>query len=223
MAENINVVDLSRYGAGNEFIANSVLNCVEQHTPDLVLVQWTMPRRLDLLLSHSDETAKIWKDTIDSDPVYCQNVLGVGGQCWWLSSSSQCQSVRHYHDHYISVEQHQNRSRQLIDYVRLWFNEREIDYKFMLSVSADYLKDRITKSVWSWHQPWQGLHEFRNHSDYAELDFGLTQPISLVQFDFIKKYLMPTVNLDWHDNNKLTKVENLLYKQYQTAKTKRPR
>ena len=51
MCKNIELVNLSRYGAGNEYI----INALKQNyvSADFVIVQWALPARLDLVLDHN--------------------------------------------------------------------------------------------------------------------------------------------------------------------------
>jgi hypothetical protein len=83
-----------------------------------------------------------------------------------------------------------------------------------------YLKDKIKNNNWLWHAPWQGMSDFISKSKYSELDLGLVQPIPLVAFDFIKNYIMPTVNLPWRSNREIDAVESMLYRKYQEATKK---
>jgi hypothetical protein len=66
------------------------------------------------------------------------------------------------------------------------------------------------------------MHEFRFDSKYADLDFGLTQPISLIQFDFIKQFIVPRLDLNWRSEQQLSSVEDMLYRKYKVAKENKP-
>ena len=61
------------------------------------------------------------------------------------------------------------------------------------------------------------MNSFRKISKFYELDFGLTQPISLIQFEFIKLFIMPNIDLQWRSVNEITAVENMLHRKYKEA------
>lgn len=217
MSQGVNVVNLSRYGAGNEYIANCLLDYVKNNPVDYVLAQWTIPNRLDLMLAHEPAELEYWRQVRVQDSVYRNNTVTLNSQDWWLTSGSQ--AADDYHKKYISLQQHQSRSQMLIDYVRLWLNERGTSAEFMLSLCQEY---QLDTQQWIWHRAWQGMHEFRFSSKYAELDLGLTQPMSLIQFDFIKQFIMPRLNLNWRSEQELSAVEAMLYRKYKVAKENKP-
>lgn len=221
MTRGVDLVNHSRYGAGNEYISH----CLRQNldTVDLVLVQWAMPNRLDLVLSQDNLHEAKWRQEIAKDNVYKDNIVNLGTVNYWISSASVLPLVKEYHSTYISVEQHRLRSQLSVEHAKLLLNARNIDYRFLLTVNSSYLGNTIEADEhWCWHQPWQGMDDFRHHSEFANLDLGITQPIPLIAFDFIKKYIMPVTELPWRKPSEIDAVENMLHRHYKIALEKRP-
>jgi len=210
MTTKLEVNNHSRYGAGNEFIVNQL----KQHvgSADAVIIQWAQPNRLDLLLSHTDPT--FWNDVIANDQVYNNNIVDCGTNRFWISSASKTAAVKEYHQKYITKKQHQLRSQVLVEYAKLLLESRNINYRFMLVENSSYLN---VDANWICHEPLKGMNEFRYKSKYHELELGITQPIPLIAFDFIKQYIMPSIDLQWRSNREINAVENMLYRHYQEA------
>lgn len=212
MTKGVELTNLSRYGAGNEYIVQCLRHV---NTVDVAIVQWAMPNRLDLLLAHK---SKFWTDQISKDQVYCNNVLELGTDQYWLSSASQCHSVREYHQNFISIRQHQTRSQLFVEHAKLLLEHRGIEYRFLLTPDSDYLRETVVDTnCWCWHDPFKGMDSFRRISKFRDLDLRLTQPISLIQFDFIKQFIMPSLDIQWRTNKEIDAVENMLHRKYREA------
>ena len=177
-----------------------------------MIVQWAQPNRLDLVLAHNDPT--FWADVISSDSVYKDNIVNCNGNRFWISSGSQTHAVKEYHNRFISMQQHRLRSRLYVEYAKLLLNQHNIDYRFMLVENSNYLN---IEANWIWHEPFKGMYEFKQKSKYRDLDLGVMQPIPLVAFDFIKQYVMPSIDLHWRNPREIDAVENMLHRHYQEA------
>jgi hypothetical protein len=215
MTKGVALNNCSRYGAGNEFIVNQLKNNI--NSADVVMIQWAKPNRLDLVLAHPD--SKFWKDVIASDQVYHNNVVECGNNKFWISSGSQTEAVREYHQQYISVKQHQMRSQIFVEYAKMLLEHHDIDYRFMLVDDSEYLG---IDANWICHKPFKGMNNFRYKSKYRELELDITQPIPLVAFDFIKQYIAPSIDLQWRSSREIDAVENMLYRHYQEAVKNKP-
>jgi hypothetical protein len=220
MTKNISLINLSRYGAGNEYI----VNCVQQNANscNIALIQWAVPNRLDLLLAHKEPHLSDWYNLINHDSVYNNNILEIDNNKFWLSSGSTNQWVKEYHSKFISLKQHQNRSQIYIDYAMLLFQSKNVNYKFLLTSKSHYLSEYVKMDPWVWHSPWEGMNEFRHLSKYVDLELGLDQPIPLVAFEFIKNYIVSAVDLPWRSAQEIDAVENMLYRKYQEAIKNKP-
>lgn len=219
MTKDVILHNLSRYGAGNEYIIQCLRN--NMVNKQAVIIQWAKPNRLDLTLSHNEEYTEFWSQTISNDPVYNNNILSCGNDRIWISSNSTVIDVREYHTKYIGTRQHQTRSQLYIDYAKLLL--KDVLYGFMLAENSDYLSETITDhNNWFWDQPWQGMSEFRHTSRYSDLELGITQPTPLVQFDFIRQFIQPRFNLPWRSERDIQAVENMLYRKYQEALKNKP-
>jgi len=219
MTKGVELINLSRYGAGNEYISQCLKNNV--HNNDAVLVQWVVPDRLDLVLG---EHCNFWQQQIDLDPVYNNNVLDINNDQYWLSSGSQNSNIKEYHSKYICLQQHQLRSQLFVDYAKLLCEAHNVAHGFLLTVDSKYLEDTVKDtSNWCWHEQLKGMDSFRLISTYADLDatLNLMQPISLVQFEFIKKFIVPKFSFPWRNVREIDAVENMLYRKYKEAVVKR--
>lgn len=219
MTKNTTIIDHSRYGAGNEFM----INCLKQNysQADVVFVQWAAPNRLDLMLCHEPNVLKQWQNDIANDPVYNLNFQTIGDKQWWISSASTIEPVITYHQHYITQYQHQSRSRLWIEYAHQLLQSHH--HGFLLTANSEYLDGILVENnSWIWHHPWKGMHDWRYHSQYRELDLGLTQPIPLIHFDFIRSFIMPKFDLNWRNEREITAIELMLLRKYNQYKDKKP-
>jgi hypothetical protein len=210
MTKGLTLTNCSRYGTGNEFIVNQLRQNI--NSADIVIVQWAQPNRLDLVLDHDDPS--FWNNVIATDPVYYNNIVTCGDNDFWISSASRTTAVREYHQKYISNKQHQLRSQVFVEYAKLLLEAHNIDYRFMLVENSNYIN---VSANWICHEPFVGMNEFRYKSKYCHLELGIVQPIPLVAFDFIKQYIMPSIDLHWRSAAEIDAVENMLYRHYQEA------
>ena len=166
MTKGVNLLNLSRYGAGNEYITHCLKNHITDR--DLILVQWAKPERLDLVLSHNDVFTNFWNNVIASDSMYHSNIVETALSKFWISSASKTEPVIEYHQKYISSNQHKLRSQIYIDYAKLLLDRCKIKHHFMLTQDSYYLRDNVDSSInWIWHSAWQGMDSFRRVSKYA--------------------------------------------------------
>lgn len=219
MTKNLDIIDFSRYGAGNEYMVSVLKD--QYRSVDKVLIQWSIPDRLDLVLAHQDPTNNQWQELISSDPVYSENIRLIGQDKWWLSSASTQSWVRDYHERFISKRQHQIRSQIWIEYAHQLLSQ--IPHRFMLAYDSLYLDGiNVDPNVWIWHDAWKGMHDYRYHSEYRSLDLGIVQPIPLIHFDFIKRFVMPNFDLPWRNDRELAAVESMLLRKYNLYKDQKP-
>jgi hypothetical protein len=210
MTRGLEVNNYSRYGAGNEFIVNQLKQHID--SADVAIIQWAQPDRLDLILAHNDPA--FWNDVIANDPVYNNNIIDCGPNKFWISSGSTTSAVQEYHKKYISNKQHQLRSCMFVEYAKLLLEHNNVNYRFMLVENSNYIN---VDANWICHKPFKGMNDFKCYSKYSHLDIGITQPVPLVAFDFIKQYIMPSIDLNWRSSRDIDAVENMLYRYYQEA------
>ena len=210
MTKDVSLNNCSRYGAGNEFIVNQLKQNID--SADVVMIQWAQPNRLDLVLAHDNPA--FWNNVISTDSVYKDNIVDCNGNQFWISSASQTLEVQKYHNQIISLTQHQLRSQIFVEYAKLLLEQRGIDYRFMLVDDSEYLD---IDAKWICHAPLMGMSNFKRKSKYSNLDLGVVQPLPLVAFDFIKQFVMPSIDLQWRNAKEIDTVENMLYRHYQEA------
>jgi hypothetical protein len=214
MTRGVNLLNLSRYGAGNEYI----IQCLRHnlHQQDAVLIQWAVPDRLDLILSHNTAWQSFWQEQIVQDPVYYNNVVNLGSDKIWISSASMLPAVQEYHQKYIGLRQHQVRSQLFIEHATILL--QNIKYGFLLTKNSEYLESSVVNHEhWYWHNLFKGMCEFRKISQYAELDLDLVQPIPLIHFDFIRKFIQPRFDLPWRSEREISAVESMLFRKYKES------
>lgn len=220
MTKGTEIIDLCRYGAGNEYM----VTCLREnhHRADVVFLQWAIPNRLDLMLAHNPEISQQWRHQIDSDPVYNKNIQTTGDNQWWITSASTAPWVRDYHDRFVCKKQHQHRSRIWVEYAHNLLNSKT--HGFLLTSDSPYLAGvSVDPATWIWHKPWHGMHDWRYHSQYRDLDLGVTQPIPLIHFDFIKTFIMPRFDLPWRKTREIDAVESMLLRKYNECKDFKPK
>lgn len=220
MTRRVNLQNLSRYGAGNEYMIQALKHNLPGKTA--VLIQWAKPDRLDLILAHANHYDEEWKQIIQDDKVYHDNVIKIGNDHWWISSDSTAAPVKEYHAKFISYRQHCTRSQSYVDHARLLL--KDIDHGFLLTKNSEYLAETIKDhDHWFWHDQFCGMCEFRHVSKYAELDLGITQPIPLIHFDFIRQFIQPKFDLPWRNEREIQAVESMLYRKYKESIPNRPK
>ena len=86
-------------------------------------------------------------------------------------------------------------------------------------LSVDDTNIDTSDSFWYCHTPQCGMDSFRNISKFADLDakFNLTQPVSLVQFDFVTQFIVPNFNFPWRSKKEIDAVENMLFRKSKQA------
>lgn len=182
--------NLSQIGAGNEVIANLVLDQLAktENTADtLWIVQWTRPERLDL------QNPQRFADQIVNDPVYHRNFITTEqGQHYWCSSASELDLVKNYHL-IIDSQQHQSRSRLAQLAVAHALEQRSVAWHYCLTYSAPW-REQLLIPEHRWILP--SLNEFRHHSYYCDLDVGYIQPVSSVHLDWIEQKILPGYEYD---------------------------
>tara|TARA_R110000868_G_C10714099_1_gene750225 strand:- start:41 stop:811 length:771 start_codon:yes stop_codon:yes gene_type:complete len=219
MTRGVELTNLSRYGAGNEYIIQCLRNNLT--TVDIVLIQWAIPNRLDLILSHSPEYTEFWNQQINNDPVYNNNVVQLNNNRVWITSGSAATGVREYHKKFIGHQQHQLRSQLYVEYATLML--AQLQHGFLLTNNSEYLRETVSNIAnWYWHDQFCGMSEFRHQSKYGDLELGLAQPIPLVHFDFIRQFIQPYFDLPWRSEKEIQAVEIILYRKYKESIKNKP-
>lgn len=193
-------------GAGNEFIYSKFVDSYSQDSQATFLIQWAKPDRFDKLIV--DDT---WDSVMLNDPVYSDNQV----DDWWLSSGSNNSIIRRYHDFYVQEQQSNLRSYQYIwSAYQILKNQ---SYSFFSTYGYDYLTDQQKNSLtdvnWAWDVAWTGMERYRLAAT-SELNREVRdiQPNPIVHFTWVKKILLPRLNLDF-DPERLDTLEERIYNQ----------
>ena len=190
-------INLSQAGAGNEAIANLVLDqlaVTPQVSHTLWIVQWTHARRLDLL------EWQRYGDHIQQDPVYYKNTVRTArGQEYWCSSASEIDMVGTYHT-IISEKQQESRSRMAQLATSLALDRRDAEWRFALTYPAPW-REQASITADRWILP--SMKEYRIQCAHSDLDVGYIQPVSSVHLDWLEEHVLPWVE---HDGARLRQV-----------------
>ena len=207
VVHNTQIDNLCEVGAGNEFIANAVIDACEHAEYDYVFVQWALSQRLDLINQNQNGITK----AIVKDPTYnnkYSNVL-LKKRSWWLSSASKIDLIKDYHKNYITNEQHCLRSIFYIKMIDMYLKEKKITNLFFSSYNLDFLDLSESKLIdWSnWHNEKIGMHEYGKKylPKYTSKEI---QPHTMVHIDYVQNVLCPSVGLE-PDSLKLKEMRSI--------------
>jgi len=200
------IVNLSEVGAGNEYISQCVIDSCERENYDLVIVQWAKSNRLDLINNEQKDLSK----KILQDNTYNTKYSNVklNDRLWWLSSASEIDMVKQYHENYISKEQHKLRTVNFINHIDLYLSQKQIKSCFFSSYNLDFLDITESQTIdWSkWLQNGEiGMYEYgvKHLPEYKSTE---VQPHTLVHLDYLEKVLCPFAGLKI-DNKKLAELK----------------
>lgn len=185
--------NLSAIGAGNEYIANSVLDALAT-APDLTdslwIIQWSSPKRLDLQINNENRDLV---EYIKTDPVYYKNFATTAqDQTYWVSSASELDRVQQ-HNNFVTESQHITRSRNLQLSVAYALDHYGVEWRYMFTYDAPWSRNNIIPDS---KYIWESQRTFRTKSQYRDLDIGEIQPVSSIHLDFLEQYLLPNYKFD---------------------------
>jgi len=205
---DIEVINTSGIGAGNEFLINAVLSKAAIDPVGIYIVQWARPLRFDKLINTHQ-----WDNIIDTDSVYSKNIVNLDNNNWWLSSASTQDEVLHYHNFYIENSQAKLRTYNYMLLLKNYFANNKIQYHYMATYAVDYLtetqKNLLLDANWSWHDSWQGMDEYSRQSKYKNDRQNETQPSPNVQLEWIIECLLHKLPIA-PDNQRVTKLKKLI-------------
>lgn len=214
MAQVLNCpwTNLSIIGAGNEAIANLVLDALPTADKDSIwIIQWTTPRRLDLRVDPIRSSQPLLEQ-INQDPVYYKNFITTAkDRTYWASSESQLDVVNNYRN-LIPLQQHRDRTRQLQLAVAYALDQHKVDWMYIFNYPVDWEKDTLLPSN---RIVWTSMSEFRKKSKYAELDVGEIQPVSSIHLDFLEEFIFPQYSID---PTRVEKIKEVILKRDRARK-----
>jgi len=218
LAELVNDVEIDNYsevGAGNEFISNRVIDACEKKNYDIVLVQWAMSMRLDVINNQQNNISRhILKDKIYNKKY--SNVR-INDRLWWLSSNSQTEYIQNYHKNYISVEQQKLRSINQIKLIELYLKQQKIsNFLFFSSYKLDFIdmteSNVLDWSTWCVDEHGNGMEEY-GKTFFPQYATKEVQPHSAIHLNYIKEILLPKLNIAIN-NKKFQSLLSSLEKMY---------
>jgi len=196
-------------GASNEIIMMQVAEAVSTSTVDAAIIQWTIPIRVDVVATD------FWKEQAKIDPVYHFNIVTSNDKEFWVSSASNNEYIKTYHNKYIHKWQAVQRSQSYMMATSALLKSKNIPFVFTLAYNFNFIKpfDQFLADMpWIWHQPNAGMSEFRQLSEFAAYDKNLPQPHSLIQLEWIDKVIKPAVDFIDYDQKVYYTIQNQLLK-----------
>lgn len=127
-----NFINLARIGAGNQYISDSLINCLatEKYLPEetLVLVMWSGVTRKDLMVS--DEFYQM-VDYPFKESIYGQNYIFSGGEMGSWQSADLIKPL--FKPWYQATDKKTmgHESLMCISHTKGWLEAHEFNYKFM--------------------------------------------------------------------------------------------
>jgi|694.fasta_scaffold10387_2 hypothetical protein len=203
--DSLQVKNKSVIGASNELILMQVAESIEAENIDCAIIQWTIPTRIDLV---ADE---FWKEQASIDPVYHFNIVQSNNQDWWVTSSSNNQYIKEYHNRYIKEWQSIQRSQSYMLAAAALLKNKNISFIFTLAYEFKF-NGPMAGAVED--LPWieQDLSSFRLISTYKDLDQGLAQPHSAVQLEWLDTIVKPNCDFIDYDTKRYYNIQKHLTK-----------
>ena len=200
LAELVNDVEIDNYseiGAGNEFISNCVIDACGKKKYDIVLVQWAISMRLDIINNKQNNISK----NIIKDQVYNTKYSNVriNDRLWWLSSNSQTEYIQNYHKNYISIEQQKLRSINQIKLIELYLKQQKIsNFLFFSSYKLDFIdmpeSNILDWSMWCVDQHSNGMKEY-GKTFFPQYVTKEAQPHPIIHLNYVTKILLPRLDI----------------------------
>jgi hypothetical protein len=211
LSPSLNIINKSVVGGGNEIMFMQLAQVINQNNIDYAIIQWSVPRRLDIVAN------EFWLHQAEIDPTYSFNIVNAGGEDWWVTSNSFNKYVKEYHNNYIGYWQAAQRSQSYMLAAAHLLEKHNIKYKFSLCYQFDFiypLKDSMSNLNWVWHESYKGISEYRHTSQYAYLDAGTPRPHTLIHLDWIDKVLAPACDFIDYDSKRYYNMEQFILKKY---------
>jgi hypothetical protein len=166
---NYQVIACTGVGAGNEYLINLLIQLGDQIDNQTVIFQWAQPGRFDKLIEDDQ-----WLVRAKSDPVYYFNLYESAGKTWWLSSASNDEKIKEYHNFFVQCNQ---------ENLRLT-NQQILVESYLKLHSSNYLFVSTNKQ-----------ESFCVNHPYKNLRGIEVQPAPLLHFYYIKEVLAPKLNI----------------------------
>ena len=197
LLDDAEIDNYSEIGAGNEFICNRVIDACGKKNYDIVLVQWAISKRLDVINSQQNNISKhIFKDVKYNKK---HSNIKVNNRTWWLSSNSQIDYVQNYHNNYITMEQHKLRSINQMKLVELYLKQKKIpNFIFFSSYKLDIIdvpeSNVLDWSLWCVDEQGAGMQEYgkKFFSRYATKE---AQPHPIIHLNYVTEILLPRLDI----------------------------
>jgi len=201
---SLTIDNRSVIGASNELIFMQLAEALTQTHYDHVIIQWSGADRVDVVVDD------FWKSQAKDD-FYNFNLVTSNDREWWVTSASDNEHIRLYHDRYIKTWQAHQRSQGYILAAAKLLDS--IPYTFTLAYEFEFIEPmaRSLKELnWVWHKNNTGLNEFRHVSTHKSLDKGLSQPHNAIQLEWLHKIIKPRCNFIDYPDERYTEIEKRL-------------
>lgn len=174
-------------GAGAEWLVSGFVDLLSEMSGHTVIFQWPQADRFDKLIED-----KHWFNIGKTDPVYHFNFYKCNYGNWWLSSASQQQQVREYHEKFVQAGQHKIR---LKNYQALVQNTLEnINCAYFFTSTFDH-------------------HYYSTLNRFQETRQQEVQPSPIVHYYFLIEKILPNFNFTL-DTVRQRRLEQLITTQH---------
>jgi hypothetical protein len=132
-------------------------------------------------------------------------------QDWWVTSSSNNQYIKEYHNRYIKEWQATQRSQSYMLAASTLLKNKNIPFVFTLAYDFNF---DGPMAIAVKNLPWidQDLSSFRLISTYKDLDSGLAQPHSAVQLEWLDTIVKPNCDFIDYDPKRYYNIQKHLTK-----------
>ena len=187
------VKNLSIVGASNETMFN-VLRDADLKDVDHAIIQWSFPQRFDTIIDD------FWIEQAEKDLTYHFNIHEILGEDWWISSGSKNENVREYHTKFIRKSQATHRTIANIWAATAYLRHKQVSHTFSLCYDIE-LDEEVLDLNWAWHKRYGGIRSFSEQSKHKDLDdISCPRPHPLVQLEWIKKILAPSISIEINED-----------------------
>jgi hypothetical protein len=164
------VINTAGIGAGPEFLVSGFVDLIQDMQDSTVIFQWPDRGTFDKILQDDS-----WQSTIDTDPLYKNNIItDRAGRWWWLSSASRNQEVKNYHTRLIQTLQHARRQQV---------------YQALVSHTCKNLNCQTI------HTSTPTQDTFSRSERFKTVRQNQTQPSPIVHFYWLIEEILPQTNI----------------------------
>lgn len=202
------VVNHSIAGASNETILFKLAETLGEQTFDQAIIQWNGYRRVDLVIND------FLQPHVSREEKY-NRTTSINGKDIWVTSGCKNSLISQYHSMIDNWHTKQRNQAFFLSAANI-LQQARVDFYFTLGYSFDFeppLNSFVDQLPWLWHEHHLGLDNFRQISEFKDLDLNLPQPHTLVHLDWIQSVLLPQCSFIDYSPQTFYNIKQALLKQ----------